>query len=157
MRKKQLARSTTNIYRPQRSCGKVMFSHAGRHPLPGQTPPLPTRADTLPPPADTAPRRPLCSGRYASYWNAFFVLLVAGKMVRDVKERFCIVASDSGSTGGSSSAKLYMMPDGKQAETIVYDWAKPAEILFNPALAGRYHSGRVGQTVRDTLQPCTGR
>ena len=56
-------------------------------------------------------------------------------MVRDVKERFCIVASDSAGTG-SSSAKLYMMPDGKQAETISYEWAKPAEILFNPALAG---------------------
>ena len=61
----------------------------------------------------------------------------AGKMVRDVKERLCIVASDSGSINGSSCAKLYMMPDGKQAETIVYEWAKPAEILFNPALAGR--------------------
>ena len=56
-------------------------------------------------------------------------------MVRDVKERFCIVASDSGSIS-NTSAKLYMMPDGKQAETIVYEWAKAAETLFNPAIAG---------------------
>ena len=76
-----------NFYRPQRSCGKIMFSQAsvilftgggvsdrplGQNPLsrhtPGQTP-YPW-ADT-PPPADG-----YCSGQYASYWNAFlFVIL----------------------------------------------------------------------------------
>ena len=64
------------------NCGKVMFFyrclsvHGG---LSGQTPPrqTPPQADT--PQADTPPgRHPLgrpqdghCSGRYASYWNAF--------------------------------------------------------------------------------------
>ena len=75
-----------HYYRPQRSCGKVMFSvknsvHRGlsaRHPQantpPRQTPPwadTPTPLDrpprqTPPPPADGH-----CSGRSASYWNAF--------------------------------------------------------------------------------------
>ena len=75
-----------HYYRPQRSCGKVMFSvknsvHRGlsaRHPqantpprgkhLPGRHPHPPgqtPQADT-PPPADG-----YCSGRSASYWNAF--------------------------------------------------------------------------------------
>ena len=75
-----------DFYRPQRSCGMVMFLHvsvilstgggvSGRPP--GQTPPHPW-ADTLPwantppPRADTLPPRDgHCSGRYASYWNAF--------------------------------------------------------------------------------------
>ena len=57
-------------------------------------------------------------------------------MVRDIKERFCIVASESASIN-NTSAKLYMMPDGKQAETIVYEWAKAPETLFNPAIAGK--------------------
>ena len=91
----------TCCYRPQRSCGKVMFlpvsvilSTGGggvwKTPLPRQTPPgqtpllgrCPTRADTPlgrhpradypPPPADG-----YCSGRYASYWNAFlFSILI---------------------------------------------------------------------------------
>ena len=56
-------------YRPQRSCGKVMFLHlpvilstggcVSQHAL-GETPPRQT------PPADG-----YCSGRYASYWNTF--------------------------------------------------------------------------------------
>ena len=85
-------------YRPQRSCGKVMFLHlsvilstggvsasvhAGIHPH-GQTPPShppgqttpgrhplgrhPLGRYTLPPPADG-----YCSGRYTSYWNAFLL------------------------------------------------------------------------------------
>ena len=66
-------------YRPQHSCGKVMFLHmsvilsTGRwqadtlpnrqtHPRQADTP----WADTPPPPRDDH-----CSGRYASYWNAF--------------------------------------------------------------------------------------
>ena len=95
----------TCYYRPQRSCGKVMFSQVSVilstggwgvwEPPPGQTPHLPGQtpqpprqtphwedtpwADTpgqTPPWADTAPpgRPPAdgyCSGRYASYWNAF--------------------------------------------------------------------------------------
>ena len=42
----------------------------GRHP-PGQTPPW---ADT--PQADTLPSDGHCSGRYASYWNAFLFFFV---------------------------------------------------------------------------------
>ena len=78
-------------YRPQRSCGKVMFLHlsvilftrgvSNRH-LPGQTPPwadtgLPLLADTgLPLLADTPPQGDdHCSGRYASYWNAFLLIM----------------------------------------------------------------------------------
>ena len=70
-------------YRPQRSCGKVLFLHLsvilvtggvclsacwdthtplGRHPKAG----TPYWADI--PPADG-----YCSGRYASYWNAFLL------------------------------------------------------------------------------------
>ena len=80
-------------YRPQRSCGKVMFLHLsvilstggvclsacwdttppGQTPPPtGQTPPLgrhPLLGRT-PPPADG-----YCSGLYAYYWNAFFFLI----------------------------------------------------------------------------------
>ena len=85
-------------YRPQRSCVKVIFSqacvknsvhrgvsalvHAGIHP-PGRHPP--PWADTTPsgrhpPPPGQTPPPPLppvdsyCSGRYASYWNAFLFL-----------------------------------------------------------------------------------
>ena len=115
------------IYRPQRSCGKVMFSqasvilftgmgnvadtpwqitpplHPGRHPpgrhpplgrhsigqtTPGLTPPCPVHAgihtplpsacwDTHPPAQCMLGYTPdlggHCSGRYASYWNAFLV------------------------------------------------------------------------------------
>ena len=59
------------IYRPQRSCGKAMFSQASvilstggcRHPpRTRQTPPLPCRPTG---------RDGHCSRRYASYWNAF--------------------------------------------------------------------------------------
>ena len=74
-----LINSQVYFYRPQRSCGKVMFSQAsvilfmggvwqtppGQTPIPGQTPP-PGRQ----PPADD-----YCSGRYASYWNAFLYCL----------------------------------------------------------------------------------
>ena len=75
---------TTNIYRPERSCGKVMFLHLsvilftggcladtplGRHaPLQADTPcwaDTPTQSDGH------------CSGWYASYWYAFlFHILV---------------------------------------------------------------------------------
>ena len=80
----------TYIYRPQRSCGKVMFSQASvilstgdvaetpldRHP-PGRHPLCPVHAGihtaslvhagiNSPPPSDGH-----CCGRYASYWNAF--------------------------------------------------------------------------------------
>ena len=93
-----LANTSSTIlfyYRPQRSCGKVFtpVCHSvhrgwvcladtplGRHPTLGRHPPPgrpslgghPIWADTtsrgkhLPPPADGN-----CSGRYASYWNAF--------------------------------------------------------------------------------------
>ena len=99
----------TVYYRPQRTCGKVMFSQAsvilftggacipactgqtppGRHPTPlpsacwdtpappGQTPPCPVHAGIHTPPLssacwDTSPGGH-CSGRYASYWNAFLL------------------------------------------------------------------------------------
>ena len=88
--------SYPTYYRPQRSCGKVIFSqacvknsvnrgwgvsasvHGGIHPPPGQTPPgqtppslgRPPWADT--PRADTLPDGH-CSGRYVSYWNAFLL------------------------------------------------------------------------------------
>ena len=65
----------------KRSCGKVMFSQVcvqnilstrggtnSGQTTPGQTPPL---GQTPPPPADS-----YCSGRYASYWNAFLFLLL---------------------------------------------------------------------------------
>ena len=78
-------------YRPQRSCGKVMFSqacvknsvhrgrvsasmHAGIHPLPGSHPP--GRHPTGQTPPAPGRHRPggHCDGRYASYWNAFLFL-----------------------------------------------------------------------------------
>ena len=65
-------------YRPQRSCGKVIFLHlsvilftggSGRHPREdtplGRHPP-----GTPPPPADGH-----YSGRYVSYWNAFLFFM----------------------------------------------------------------------------------
>ena len=77
-------------YRPQRSCGKVIFSQAsvilstggvcqtppGRHPLcrhhpPGQTTSLLGRH---PLGRHTPPADGYCCGRYASYWNAFLFL-----------------------------------------------------------------------------------
>ena len=98
------AKGIPHLYRPQRSCGKVMFSQAsvimftgggcmpsmhwgrhppGRHPLgrhsPGQTPPW---ADTSPgqtsPPGKHPPPDGYCSGRYASYWNAFLYFIEKG-------------------------------------------------------------------------------
>ena len=78
-------------YRPQRSCGKVMFLHLSvSHSVYGgmgvwQTPPgqIPPKADTPradTPPGQTPPGRHLprqtppvdsyCSGWYASFWNA---------------------------------------------------------------------------------------
>ena len=83
--------SSTFYYRPQGSCGKLMFSQAsvilstggclpdtlpgrhprGRHPR-GRHPPW---ADTphgqTPSRADSPRADGYCSGRYASYWNAF--------------------------------------------------------------------------------------
>ena len=92
-------------YRPQRSCGRIMFLHlsvilftrGSQTPPPGQTPPgktpprqtpppgrhppgqTPPQADTSPrqtPPGQTPPGDDHCSGRYTSYWNAF--LFVCG-------------------------------------------------------------------------------
>ena len=83
-------------YRPQRSCGKVMFLHvsvilftgrggslSGRPPrtetTPGQRPPR-----QRPPPDRDPPPRTVTSGWYASYWNAFlyFILfLVASRLI----------------------------------------------------------------------------
>ena len=66
----------THLYRPQRSCGKVMFLHVsvilstggdGRQTPPGKTPPRQTHTPWADPPAKDGH----CSGRYASYWNAF--------------------------------------------------------------------------------------
>ena len=74
---------TSSCYRPQRSCGKAMFLHlsvshsvhrggvsasvhAGIHPLAG-TPPKAGK----PSPGRYTPHDGHCSGRYASYWNAF--------------------------------------------------------------------------------------
>ena len=76
------------LLRPQRNCGKVMFSQASvilftggcgrhppaRHPLDRYPPtqcmlgytPLPSACWDTPPPPDSH-----CSRRYASYWNAF--------------------------------------------------------------------------------------
>ena len=114
---KNLCQAKQDYYRPQRSCGKVIFSQAcvknsvqreggvsqhslgQRPPLPsacwdtppGQTPPTPGRhhplplADTplgRPPQADPPGRHPppgadgYCSGRYASYWNAFLFFFI---------------------------------------------------------------------------------
>ena len=58
------------FYRPQRSCGKVMFSKASVILFTGgylvwQTPFVGRHS---PPAADS-----YCSGRYASYWNAFLL------------------------------------------------------------------------------------
>ena len=108
-------------YRPQRSCGRVMFSQASvilftgggvadpppadttpaqcmlgythtplplpsacwdAHPPPGQTPPCPVHSGIHPPcpvhagihPPSPHPSASHCSGRYASYWNAFLFL-----------------------------------------------------------------------------------
>ena len=76
--------SSSCCYRPQRSCGKVMFLHlsvilftgggeflSGRPPLdrdpPRQRPPAP---------------RTVTSGRYASYWNAFlFTSVIKGTKI----------------------------------------------------------------------------
>ena len=83
-------------YRPQRSCGKVMFSQAsvilltgegisaqgvcvwqtppGKHPPWADTPLLSACWDThtpLPSACWDTPPGGHCSGRYASYWNAF--------------------------------------------------------------------------------------
>ena len=61
------------------SCGKVMFSQAsvilsteGRRIPSGQTPPAgQTSLRQTPPSRHPPPRDSHCSGRYASYWNAF--------------------------------------------------------------------------------------
>ena len=102
----QKAMTKRYIYRPQRSWAKVIFSQAcvcpqgggclpqcmlGYIPLGADTPP-PPGADTLPPeqtpptgsrhpPEQTPPRDADCSirstsGRYASYWNAFLLVMV---------------------------------------------------------------------------------
>ena len=79
----------THFYRPQRSCGKVMFlhlsvilfgggvsapGHAGIHTPPfGQTP-LPSACwDTHTPAQCMLGRHGYCCGLYASYWSAFLL------------------------------------------------------------------------------------
>ena len=52
-----------SCYRPQCSCGKVMFLHVS------------VILPTDPPPAQTPLSDGHCSGRYASYWNAFLLIL----------------------------------------------------------------------------------
>ena len=63
-----------NYYRPQCSCGKIMFSQASVILFTGgvwQTPP-PDIPLGRHPRTDTPPTRDgHCSGRYASYWNTF--------------------------------------------------------------------------------------
>ena len=81
----------TYCYRPQRSYGKVMFSQAsvilftggglfGRHPPDRYPPP---RADGY------------CSGRYASYWNAFLFSKSFAENCMKMKEigQGCLVPS----------------------------------------------------------------
>ena len=104
------AKGIPHLYRPQRSCGKVIFSQAsvilftgggvcpacigadtpspcrhsprpdtpwedtpqGRHVPLGRHPPGQTRPGKHPPPYGH------CSGRYASYWNAFLYFIEKG-------------------------------------------------------------------------------
>ena len=82
----------TYFYRPQRSCEGYVFTgvclstgevgvsasvHAGTPPPPEQTPPRSrhTAPEQTPPGADTPPRYGHCCGRYASYWNAFLLIV----------------------------------------------------------------------------------
>ena len=74
-------------YRQQRSCSKVIFSQASvilsmgksaKHLSPGRHPPEahipwkhPRKYTPPPPPEAHPPPNGHCSGRYASYWNAF--------------------------------------------------------------------------------------
>ena len=96
---------STDYYRPQRSCGKVMFLHLsvsnsvhchppGRHTpwadtpqaaTPGQTPPLGRHTPPTPCPVHAGIHTHPCtvhagiqstSGRYASYWNAYLLVLI---------------------------------------------------------------------------------
>ena len=64
-------------YRPQRSCGKVMFSQESVILFTGGgCIPACTGTDTsrqTPPGRHTPPPDGHCSGRYASYWNAFLL------------------------------------------------------------------------------------
>ena len=65
----------------KRSCGKVMFSqvcvknsvHGGWR---GVQPPRQTSPSKTPPPKQTPPSYGHCSGRYASYFNAFLFKLI---------------------------------------------------------------------------------
>ena len=72
--------SDRTCYRPQRNCGKVIFSHVsvshsvhGGGSLPqcmlGYIPPSPGQT----PPREAKSPDGHCSGRYASYWNAFLL------------------------------------------------------------------------------------
>ncbi len=57
------------------------------------------------------------------------------KLIRNLKENYCFVASTR-EDAEYPACKMFMMPDGKQCETIQYEWGKCAEALFNPQLAG---------------------
>ena len=96
-----------NFYRPQHSCGKVMFLHPsvilftwggvwqtppGRH-TPGQT--HPPWEDT---PLGRQPH-PHCSGRYASYWNAFLLCIYIFYLVEKAQH-------DKRNLCGSDSAEI---------------------------------------------------
>ena len=93
--------TVSHVYRPQRSCGKVMFLHLSVILFTGGCLPLPLPWSDTPmgrhpllgrhPPGRHTPAKcmlgftPLCavhagirstSGRYASYWNAFLLVIL---------------------------------------------------------------------------------
>ena len=73
-----------DFYRPQRSCGKVMFLHLSVILSTGGC--LPQCMLGYTPPADG-----YCSGRYASYWNAFLCIsnVIAAPM-RNLREGYVL-------------------------------------------------------------------
>ena len=62
-----------HFYRPQRSCGKVMFLHLSVILFTGG---LADTTGQIPPPL---PGDGHCSGKYASYWNAFLLCVFLGQ------------------------------------------------------------------------------